>query len=94
MYCLCSDVSAPETSQPISTKPAEATKGDSSSTLGSFGSETSTLPSSTTSFTSSTFSLANFGAPGAGAKPGTMGLGKLIFYFYQVFEIALFKMII
>ena len=69
MYIIGSDASLHETSQSFSTNPVESTKGD-TPTLGSSGAEISTQPSTSTAFTSSTFSLGNFGAPGAGAKPG------------------------
>lgn len=64
---MCSGVSAPETANST-----EAAKVEVSSASGPFGSDISTSPPTTTAFTSSTFSLSNFGAPGAGAKPGMM----------------------
>jgi hypothetical protein len=72
MHFLGSNVSASETSQSFSTNPAESTKGEAPSTLSSSGVEASTPPFTSTTLTSSTFSLANFGSPGAGAKPGMM----------------------
>lgn len=70
MHFLGSDMSVPETSQPFSANPAEPTRGEAPPTLSSSGVEIPTPPSTSTAFTSSTISLANFGAPGAGAKPG------------------------
>ena len=69
MLSFGSAVSVPETSQPFSTNPAESTR-EAPPTLSSSGVETPTPSSTSTAFTSSTISLANFGAPGAGAKPG------------------------
>ncbi|KAG0593189.1 hypothetical protein KC19_1G310100 [Ceratodon purpureus] len=70
---LPSAVSVPETSQPFSTNPAESTR-EAPPTLSSSGVETPTPSSTSTAFTSSTISLANFGAPGAGAKPVFAGI--------------------